>query len=305
MWRLVSALTEEPNISFKDITFSYLHEREFPSTLATNFDRFHKRIVFMFKKISALTLVAATLATSSLAMAKESLIERINQKGVITVGTEGTYAPFTYHDESGKLTGYDVEVTRAVAEKLGVKVEFKETNWDSMLAGLKAERFDLVANQVALTTPERQATFDKSEAYNWSGAVLAAPKESKITAPEQVKGLRAAQSLTSNYGELAKKYEAVLVPVDGLAQSIKVIETKRADVTFNDSLAVLDYLKKNPKADLAIVWQSADKVGAGLVANKGNQEALAKIDAAIVELQKEGTLKKLGEQFFGQDVSVK
>ena len=260
----------------------------------------------MFKKISALTLVAATLATSSFAMAKESLIERINQKGVITVGTEGTYAPFTYHDESGKLTGYDVEVTRAVAEKLGVKVEFKETNWDSMLAGLKAERFDLVANQVALTTPERQATFDKSEAYNWSGAVLAAPKESKITAPEQVKGLRAAQSLTSNYGELAKKYEAVLVPVDGLAQSIKVIETKRADVTY-----VLaedyhqDYLKKNPKADLAIVWQSADKVGAGLVANKGNQEALAKIDAAIVELQKDGTLKKLGEQFFGQDVSVK
>ena len=251
----------------------------------------------MFKKISALTLVAATLATSSLAMAKESLIERINQKGVITVGTEGTYAPFTYHDESGKLTGYDVEVTRAVAEKLGVKVEFKETNWDSMLAGLKAERFDLVANQVALTTPERQATFDKSEAYNWSGAVLAAPKESKITAPEQVKGLRAAQSLTSNYGELAK--------VDGLAQSIKVIETKRADVTFNDSLAVLDYLKKNPKADLAIIWQSSDKVGAGLVANKGNQEALAKIDAAIVELQKDGTLKKLGEQFFGQDVSVK
>ena len=259
----------------------------------------------MFKKISALTLVAATLATSSFAMAKESLIERINQKGVITVGTEGTYAPFTYHDESGKLTGYDVEVTRAVAEKLGVKVEFKETNWDAMLAGLKAERFDLVANQVALTTPERQATFDKSEAYNWSGAVLAAPKDSKITAPEQVKGLKAAQSLTSNYGELAKKYEAVLVPVDGLAQSIKVIETKRADVTFNDSLAVLDYLKKNPKADLAIVWQSADKVGAGLVANKGNQEALAKIDAAIVELQKDGTLKKLGEQFFGQDVSVK
>ena len=67
----------------------------------------------------------------------------------------------------------------------------------------------------------------------------------------------------------------------------------------------MDYLKKNPKADLAIVWQSSDKVGAGLVANKGNQEALAKIDAAIVELQKDGTLKKLGEQFFGQDVSVK
>jgi len=208
----------------------------------------------MLKKLSVIALTTLALATSTVASAKDSLLDRINQKGTITVGTEGTYAPFTYHDESGKLTGYDVEVTRAVAEKLGVKVEFKETNWDSMLAGLKAGRFDLVANQVALTTPERQAIFDKSEAYNWSGAVLVAPKtETRIQKIEDVKGLRAAQSLTSNYGELARKYEAVLVPVDGLAQSIKVIETKRADFTFNDSLAILDYIKKNPKSDLKIL----------------------------------------------------
>ena len=106
-----------------------------------------------------------------------SLIERINNKGTITVGTEGTYAPFSYHDKDGKLTGYDVEVTRAVADKLGVKVEFKETQWDSMMAGLKAGRFDVVANQVGLTSPERQATFDKSEPYSWSGAVLVVRKD--------------------------------------------------------------------------------------------------------------------------------
>ena len=260
----------------------------------------------MLKKLSVIALATMALAASATSFAKESLLDRINQKGTITVGTEGNYAPFTYHDESGKLTGYDVEVTRAVADKLGVKVEFKETNWDSMLAGLKAGRFDLVANQVALTTPERQAIFDKSEAYNWSGAVLAALKtETRIQKIEDVKGLRAAQSLTSNYGELARKYEAVLVPVDGLAQSIKVIETKRADFTFNDSLAILDYIKKNPKSDLKIFWESDDKVGAGLVVDKGNDEALTKISKAIVELRNEGKLKALGEQFFGRDVSVK
>ena len=133
----------------------------------------------MLKKI---TLTVATVfalvacgqhdgATQTSASAMESnvsgsLIDRINQKGTITVGTEGTYAPFSYHDASGKLTGYDVEVVRAVAEKLGVKVEFKETQWDSMMAGLKAGRFDIVANQVALTSPERQKTFDKSESYS-------------------------------------------------------------------------------------------------------------------------------------------
>ena len=103
----------------------------------------------MLKKLSVIALTTLALATSTVASAKDSLLDRINQKGTITVGTEGTYAPFTYHDESGKLTGYDVEVTRAVAEKLGIKVEFKETNWDSMLAGLKAGRVFLFAKQLA------------------------------------------------------------------------------------------------------------------------------------------------------------
>lgn len=257
----------------------------------------------MLKKLSV-TALALTLSLS--AFAKESLIERINAKGVITVGTEGTYAPYTYHDESGKLTGYDVEVTRAVAEKLGVTVEFKETQWDAMLAGLKGERFDLVANQVGLTTPERQATFDKSESYSYSGAALVAREDNTtITKPADVKGVKTAQTLSSNYGEMARDNGADIVPIDGLAQGLLLIQQKRADATFNDVLSLLDYLKKNPNSGLKIVWESEDKVGAGLIANKGNDEALAKISAAIVELREEGTLKKIGEQFFGKDISVK
>ncbi|ENV9681853.1 amino acid ABC transporter substrate-binding protein, partial [Neisseria gonorrhoeae] len=227
-------------------------------------------------------------------------------KGTVTVGTEGTYAPFTYHDKDGKLTGYDVEVTRAVAEKLGVKVEFKETQWDSMMAGLKAGRFDVVANQVGLTSPERQATFDKSEPYSWSGAVLVARNDSNIKSIADIKGVKTAQSLTSNYGEKAKAAGAQLVPVDGLAQSLTLIEQKRADATLNDELAVLDYLKKNPNAGVKIVWSAPadEKVGSGLIVNKGNDEAVAKFSTAINELKADGTLKKLGEQFFGKDISV-
>lgn len=235
-----------------------------------------------------------------------SLIERINNKGTVTVGTEGTYAPFTYHDKDGKLTGYDVEVTRAVADKLGIKVEFKETQWDSMMAGLKAGRFDVVANQVGLTSPERQATFDKSEPYSWSGAVLVARKDSNIKSIDDIKGVKTAQSLTSNYGEKAKAAGAELVAVDGLAQSLTLIEQKRADATLNDELAVLDYLKKNPNVDVKIVWSAPadEKVGSGLIVNKGNDEAVAKFSTAINELKADGTLKKLGEQFFGKDISV-
>lgn len=270
---------------------------------------------FVLGTIAAVVLAAcgsegsnsASSAPAQSGAASGSLIERINNKGTITVGTEGTYAPFTYHDKDGKLTGYDVEVTRAVADKLGVKVEFKETQWDSMMAGLKAGRFDVVANQVGLTSPERQATFDKSEPYSWSGAVLVARKDSNIKSIDDIKGVKTAQSLTSNYGEKAKAAGAELVPVDGLAQSLTLIEQKRADATLNDELAVLDYLKNKPDAGVKIVWSAPadEKVGSGLIVNKGNDEALAKFNTAMTELKADGTLKKLGEQFFGKDISVK
>lgn len=262
----------------------------------------------MFNKLAFLAVSVFGVATATQATVGNSLSSRIDNKGTITVGTEGTYAPFTYHDSTGKLTGYDVEVTRAIAEKLGVKVEFKETHWDAMLAGLKSGRFDLVANQVALTTPERKATFDKSEAYSWSGAMmLVRQDENGIKTLEDVKGRKAAQTLSSNYGELATKLQAQIVPTDGMAQGLLLIQQKRADLTFNDSLALLDYLKKNPNSGLKTAWEAPadEKVGAGLIANKGNDEALAKISAAIVELREDGTLKKLGEQFFGKDISVK
>ena len=270
---------------------------------------------FVLGTIAAVVLAAcggegsnsASSAPAQSGAASGSLIERINNKGTITVGTEGTYAPFTYHDKDGKLTGYDVEVTRAVADKLGIKVEFKETQWDSMMAGLKAGRFDVVANQVGLTSPQRQATFDKSEPYSWSGAVLVVRKDSNIKSIDDIKGVKTAQSLTSNYGEKAKAAGAELVPVDGLAQSLTLIEQKRADATLNDELAVLDYLKNKPDAGVKIVWSAPadEKVGSGLIVNKGNDEALAKFSTAMTELKADGTLKKLGEQFFGKDISVK
>lgn len=261
-----------------------------------------------FLKLVLSLVVSAGASTVYADDAAKDLLQRVESHGTITVGTEGTYAPFTYHDENGKLTGYDVEVTREVAKKLGVKVEFRETQWDAMLAGLKANRFDLVANQVGLTTPERRAIFDKSAEYSYSGAMAVnRAGDERIKTLADVKGLRSAQSITSNYGEMAEQAGAVIVPVDGLAQAIALVQQNRADFTFNDSLALLDYLNKNPKSGLKVAWRAPkeEKVGSGFVLNKGNDEVLAKISKAVEELRADGTLKRLGEQFFGEDVSVK
>ncbi|MBH0096828.1 amino acid ABC transporter substrate-binding protein [Psychrobacter sp. NZS113] len=249
---------------------------------------------------------ADTTATDSTATGGSDLLQRINNGGTINVGTEGTYPPFTYHDESGKLTGYDVEVTRAVADKLGVDVEFKETQWDAMLAGLDSGRFDMVANQVSLTTPERLAKYDKASPYSWSGAVVLAPtNETRYSSWDNLKGLRTAQSLSSNYGELAERYEAEIVPVDGMAQAIQLVKQDRADFTMNDNLAVLDYLKKFPDADLEIklTAPASEMRGSGLVLIKGDDAVVAKLNDAMAELTADGTLTKLSKEFFGADIS--
>lgn len=259
-------------------------------------------------KLKALSLVGM-LSLSAVAhadKASDDLFQRVMDKGTITVGTEGTYAPFTYHDESGKLTGYDVEITRAVAAKLGIKIDFKETQWDAMLSGLNSRRFDLVANQVGLTSPERRAKYDSTTAYSYSGAVVAARDDNQaITSWESLSGLKSAQSLTSNYGEIAMKYGAQVVGVDGMAQALQLVKQNRVDVTINDNLAILDFLQKVPNSGVKIVLQSDEKVPAGFVFNKGNEKTIEKFNEALAQLRKDGTLKRLGEQFFGADISVK
>ena len=245
-------------------------------------------------------------ATDNAASGGSDMLQRINDGGTINVGTEGTYPPFTYHDESGKLTGYDVEVTRAVADKLGVDVEFKETQWDAMLAGLDSKRFDMVANQVSLTTPERQAKYDLAQPYSWSGAVVLAPTDdNRYSSWDNLKGLRSAQSLSSNYGELAERYQAEIVPVDGMAQAIQLVKQGRADFTMNDNLAVLDYLKKFPDSGLEIklVAPADEQRGSGLALLKGNDAVVMKLNEAMSELHADGTLTKLSEEFFGADIS--
>ena len=121
---------------------------------------------------------------------EQDLLGKIKDEGKLIVGTEGTYAPFTFHDDSGELTGFDVEISREVAKRLGVEVEFLETQWDAMFAGLDAKRFDMVANQVGIK-PERQEKYDFSDPYITSKAVLIAHEDNDtVKSFEDMKGLK-------------------------------------------------------------------------------------------------------------------
>ena len=250
-------------------------------------------------KIIATTL-AALLATAALASAGG--LDDIKAAGTLRIGTEGTYAPFTYHDSTGKLVGFDVEIGEAVAKQLGVKAEFVEGKWDGLIAGLAADRYDTVINQVGITE-ERKARFDFSDPYIVSKAVLIVKNGSDIKDFTDLKGRKSAQSLTSNYGKIAEKNGAELVGTDGFDQSIQLVLTGRADATINDSLSFLDFKKKQPAADVAVVAEESDASASGIIVQKDNAPLVAEINKAIAAIKADGTYETISQKYFGADVS--
>ena len=98
-------------------------------------------------------------------------LARIQAKGEITVALEGTWSPWGYHDQSGELVGYDVEVARAIAEKLGVKAAFVEGEFNGLLAGLEAGRYDIMVNGVEIDEA-RKEKYDFSAPYAYNRTVV-------------------------------------------------------------------------------------------------------------------------------------
>lgn len=230
------------------------------------------------------------------------LLAKVKNSSELLVGTEGTYAPFTFHDESGKLTGFDVEIVEEIASRLGVKAKFMETQWDAMFPGLDSERFDMIANQVGIK-PERQEKYDFSDPYISSSAVLVTQADNNdVKAFEDIKGLKSAQSLTSNYGEIAKSYGAELVGIDGFIQAIELLNSNRVDVTINDKLTVLDYQKQKPEANIKIVAEADDAAQSGLMFRKGSETLVEAVNKALNEMIEDGTYNEISEKWFGENV---
>ena len=266
-----------------------------------------KKAIFAVLLTLLITVMAACGASGDNSKDKnaagDSLWSSIKDKGVLTVGTEGTYEPFTFHDKkTDKLTGYDVEVMQEVAKRLNLKAEFKETQWDSMFAGLNSKRFDVVANQVGKKDRENQ--YDFSDSYTTSQAVVVTKADNNDVKSEgDVKGKKAAQSLTSNYNDLAKNAGAEIEGVEGMAQAFQLIQQGRVDLTFNDKLAVLNYLKTSGNKNLKVAFETGEPQTTHFAFRKGSGELVDKVNSALKDMKEDGTLAKIAKKWFGEDVS--
>ena len=239
------------------------------------------------------------------AVAGEQL-QKIKDAGVINVGLEGTYPPFSFVDADGKLTGFEVEFSEALAKELGVKVKLQPTKWDGILAALESKRLDAVINQVTISE-ELKKKYDFSEPYTVSGiqALVLTKKaaELNIKSAADLAGKKVGVGLGTNYEQWLKDNQpkAIIKTYDDDPTKFQDLRVGRIDAILIDRLAALEYAKK--AKDTTAAGEAFSRQEAGIALRKGEPELLAAVNKAIDKLRADGTLKKLSEKYFSADVT--
>lgn len=250
-------------------------------------------------KSSADTTPAATSSS-------QDLLDQIRAKGTIVIATEGTWSPWTFHDEKGNLTGYDIELGRLIAKHLGVKPQFVEGKWDGLLAGISSGRYDIMINGVDIT-PEREKAFSFTEPYAYNKTVVVTrTSDTAIQSMQDLKGKVTANTISSTYAEVAERYGAKVTRVDDLNQTFELLLSGRIDATLNAEVVFYDYKRVHPTAEVKIAAVSDEMTSVGIPLKKeGTEKLRQEINKALAELHQSGELSKLSQQFFGTDISKK
>lgn len=230
---------------------------------------------------------------------------------VVTVGTEGSYAPYTFVDEKGQLTGFDVEVVKEIGRRAGFEAKFVPTPWDSMFLALESKKFDLVANQIS-KSPEREKKYQFSDGYLVAGAqiIVKANRTGTFTKLADLKGLKVGTGVGSNYAKMLEEHNAKspadavkIATYDGdVTTVLQDIAAGRLDATVNDRLTA-GYAAQKLKLPVKAVGEPIALVPSHFVVRKDARgDALVKrLDAALAEMKKDGTLAGLSQKWFGAD----
>ncbi|MBW9315358.1 transporter substrate-binding domain-containing protein [Bacillus subtilis] len=270
-----------------------------------------KAVIFSFTM--AFFLILAACSGKNEADSKDTGWEQIKDKGKIVVATSGTLYPTSYHDTdsgSDKLTGYEVEVVREAAKRLGLKVEFKEMGIDGMLTAVNSGQVDAAANDIDVTKDrEKKFAFSTPYKYSYGTAIVRKDDLSGIKTLKDLKGKKAAGAATTVYMEVARKYGAKEVIYDNATneQYLKDVANGRTDVILNDYYLQTLALAAFPDLNITIhpdIKYMPNKQA--LVMKKSNEALQKKMNEALKEMSKDGSLTKLSKKFFNKaDVSKK
>ncbi|MFD1928434.1 basic amino acid ABC transporter substrate-binding protein [Sporosarcina siberiensis] len=259
----------------------------------------------MTKRKRLLTL-GAILLSFSLVMAgcgtkdEDSKTGTAGEDGKITkliVGTDATYAPMESMDASGNIVGIDIDIVNAIAEELGIEVEYKNYGWEPLFPAVDSVEVDFAVSSITITE-ERQKSYDFTDPYFVANQLILVPEDSTVENFQDLKDLRVAVQINTTghivtqglQGETSTNIRAI----ETMPLAITEMINGNADAAVGDNAVVIEYKTQNPNVKVKTVEDdSFEKEFYGLMVKRGNKEVLDLLNKGIQAVKDNGKLKEI------------
>jgi ABC-type amino acid transport substrate-binding protein len=241
----------------------------------------------------------ASSKPSETAAASDELT-KIKSAGVINVGIEGAYPPFNSFDNQKQLVGFDVDLTNEFAKRFGVKVNFVVTPWDSIIAGLLANKFDILLSSMGITE-DRKMKVNFSHPYYTTYSALFVPSSSDITDPTQMKGKKIGALLGSKFADDAKALGAVVSTYKTDVLAHQDMSSGRLDGVITDKIVGAFTAKGNNYPEKRID-KPLTTYKIGIAITKDKPVLLAEINKELKAMMEDGTYAAISNKWFGEDI---
>jgi len=228
------------------------------------------------------------------------------KEGVLMVGIDDNYPPMEFHDENNDLVGFDIDMTNALAEKLGLKVEYQPIAWEGIFEALKTDRYDVIISSVSMTT-ERLQNFEFTKPYLANGQVIVAkPGDTTIKSPKDLAGFKVGVQTNTTADTACVKYVETekinfeLTRYDDIIQTFEAMNVGRIDYIVVDYAVAIDYQTKHPDKYYITGAQLTNEPIA-VCLKKGNTALRDEIQKAIDGIRKDGKLSEFSKKWFQAD----
>ncbi|MBR3549569.1 MAG: amino acid ABC transporter substrate-binding protein [Treponema sp.] len=231
------------------------------------------------------------------------------EQGTLKIGMEVGYPPFEYFDADGTTPiGFDVQLGAEIARRLGLKVEYVDTAWDGIFAGLDTNRYDIIISAMTITA-DRLANYNFSKAYIGNAQSIIVHKDSDkgITTPSDLEGLKVGfQAETTSDFYMRNLRERTGLNFEGagydkVMNAYDDLKFKRIDAVCSDSLVAVKYLTED-NSEFKKVWEGVAEEFFGVCISKKNPALLEKVNKAMDDMIADGTLSKIYMNIFGGDL---
>jgi L-cystine transport system substrate-binding protein len=266
--------------------------------------------------VTVITLIAVLLVgcgkaaeTNKTEQTKATLLDKVKGSGKLTVGLMGTYPPYNFMNDKNEVDGFDADIAKEVAKRLGVKAEFVPTEWSGMIAGLEQSKYDIVVSQMTITE-ERKKNLDFSQPYIKNAVnIIVKADNTNINSLNDLKGKKVGVGLGTN-DEKYLRDEAIpkvgkfeILTYNDVITSLLDINNGRSDATINNIFAIKPQIEKN-NLKLKVVGEPIKEDLAGMAVRKGNPEFLQAVDKAFSDMKADGTYKEIFKKWFGVEPTI-